>query len=91
MSEDQHQQEMKRLTDEDRRALANQVHATFSNPNATSADVLEAYIGYLVLNDVLFYTATGDLGLHLSRAVDSLRNTQQPKRRYLGMPKGEEG
>lgn len=75
------------LNDEQRRALAHQVHATFSNPNATSADVLEAYIGYMVLNDSLFYTATGELGVHLQRAVESLRNTQQPVRRFLGMPK----
>lgn len=85
-SEDEHQQAMALLTDEERRALSNQVHATFSNPNATSADVLEAFIGYMTLNSQYFYTASGELGVHLSAAVDSLRNTQQPKRRFLGMP-----
>lgn len=90
MDENEHAQAMKQLTDEDRRALSTQVHATFANPNASSADVLEAYIGYLVLNDNLFYTATGELGVHLSAAVDSLRNTQQPRRRFLGMPRTED-
>lgn len=84
---DQQQQEPAGLNDEQRRALAHQVHATFGNPSATSADVLEAYIGHLVLNDVLFYTASGELGVHLQRAVESLRNTQQPVRRFLGQPK----
>lgn len=77
------------LNDEQRRALSHQVFATFSNPGAESADVLEAYIGYMVLNDQLFYTASGELGVHLQRAVESLRSTQQPKRRFLGMPKEE--
>lgn len=77
------------MNDEQRRALSNQVHATFADPNADSAAVLEAYIGHMVLNDLLFYTASGELGLHLSRAVEALRNTQQPVRRFLGMPKQE--
>lgn len=77
------------LNDEQRRALASQVHTTFANPNADSSAVLEAYIGHLVLNDVLFYTASGELGVHLQRAVESLRSTQQPVRRFLGMPREE--
>lgn len=88
MSE-QNKEEPKGLSDEDRRALATQIMATFADPSADSAAVLEAYIGYMVLNDVLFYTASGELGLHLQRAVESLRNTQQPTRRFLGMPKQE--
>lgn len=83
------QEEGQGLNDEQRRALAVQVMGVFANPNAASADVLEAYIGYMVLNDTLFYTATGELGLHLSRAVESLRNTQQPTRRFLGMPRSD--
>ncbi len=82
-------QEGNGLDDEQRRALAVQVMGVFANPGATSADVLEAYIGYMVLNDTLFYTASGELGLHLTRAVESLRNTQQPTRRFLGMPRSE--
>ncbi len=78
------------LTDEDRRALANQVYTTFADPNADSAAVLEAYIGHMILTGQYFYTATGELGVHLSAAVASLRNTQQPKRRFLGMPRQEE-
>ena len=89
MTEETPQEEVKGLTDEQRRALANQVMATFADPKADSAAVLEAYIGYMVLNEKLFYTASGELGLHLSRAVDSLRNTQQPVRRFLGMPREE--
>lgn len=89
-NEDKQLELAKGLNDEERRALANQVMATFADPKADSAAVLEAYIGYMVLNETLFYTASGELGLHLSRAVDSLRNTQQPVRRFLGMPRQEE-
>lgn len=87
MTDQPAEQEATGLNDEQRRALANQVHATFADPNADSAAVLEAYIGHMVLNDLLFYTASGELGLHLSRAVEALRNTQQPVRRFLGMPR----
>lgn len=89
MAEQEQPQEGSGLNDEQRRALATQVMGVFADPNADSAAVLEAYIGHMVLNDVLFYTASGELGLHLQRAVESLRNTQQPVRRFLGMPRQE--
>lgn len=75
------------LNDEDRRALARQVHEVFANPKASSADVVEAYIGYLALNEQMFYTASGELGVHLARAVEALRKNSSPIRRFLGMPK----
>jgi hypothetical protein len=79
------------MDDETRRALACHVHSVLSNPNASSADVLEAYIGLLALNEKIIYTASGELGVHLSAAVDALRNAPQaPKRRYLGMPRVDE-
>lgn len=81
------QEQVKGLNDEDRRALSVQVMGVFADPKAESDAVLEAYIGYMVLNEKLFYTASGELGLHLSRAVDALRNTQQPVRRFLGQPR----
>lgn len=77
------------LSDEDRRALANQVYTTFANPKATHADVLEAFIGHMILTNQYLYTATGEMGVHLTAAVEALRNTNQTKRRFLGMPKGE--
>lgn len=79
------------LDDESARALANQVMTTFANPNASTADVLEAYIGHMMLTNQTFYTASGELALHLTRAVEGLRapNRVSPKRRYLGMPKDE--
>lgn len=87
VSTDTPQEDVKGLSDEQRRALSVQVHGVFADPKADSAAVLEAYIGLMVLNETLFYTASGELGLHLSRAVDALRNTQQPVRRFLGQPR----
>lgn len=75
------------LSDEDRRALARQVHEVFANPGANSADVVEAYIGHLALNEKIFYTASGELGVHLARAVEALRNAPVNHRRFLGMPR----
>lgn len=78
---------MTQLSDDDRRALAQQVNATFADPNADSATVLEAYLGYMVLNEMMFYTASGELGVHLSAAVAALRdNPAKTPRRFLGMP-----
>jgi hypothetical protein len=81
------EQQPQGLSDEDRRALARQIHEVFANPGANSADVVEAYIGHLALNDVMFYTASGELGVHLARAVEALRNNPSSTRRFLGMPK----
>jgi len=78
------------LTDEDRRALAAFVHGVFANPNAAPADVIEAYIGHLTLNNLIIYTASGELGVHLAAAVESLRKSYTPPRRFLGMPRDEE-
>lgn len=88
--EDAHAQSMAQLTDEDRRALAAFVHGVFANPNADPADVIEAYIGYLTLHNTIIYTASGELGVHLSVAVESLRKSYKPPRRFLGMPRSED-
>ena len=79
------------LDDESARALANQVMTTFANPNASTADVLEAYIGHMMLTNQTFYTASGELELHLTRAVEGLRSPSRAptKRRFLGMPKDD--
>ena len=83
-------QHVPQLDDEDKRALANQVYATIANPKATSADVLEAFIGHMILTNQYFYTATGELGVHLSAAVTALRERRPiTPRRYLGMPKDD--
>ena len=87
-SEEVHQAELAMgMDDETRRELACHVHGVFANPNATSAEVLEAYIGMLALNDRIIYTASGELGVHLSAAVEALRAVPaKPQGRFLGMP-----
>lgn len=79
----------KGMDDATRRALAAHVYGVFADPKASSADVLEAFIGQLALEDRIIYTASGELGVHLQSAVEALRNTTPVKRRFLGMPRVE--
>lgn len=73
--------------------IAADVYAVFADPKATSAEVLDALIGYLTMNNISFSTATGDIGVHLTAAIQALREMPSaPNRRFLGMPKnGEQG
>jgi hypothetical protein len=81
------------LTPQMRNAIAAQCNAVFANPNAQSDEVLEAMISYLTINSVSFYTASGEIALHLqagAQAIKAQRITEaQAKRRFLGMPKEE--
>lgn len=68
--------------------IAADVYAVFADPNASSAEVLDALIGYLTMNNISFSTATGDIGVHLTAAIQALREMPSaPNRRFLGMPK----
>lgn len=82
------------LTTQMRNAIAQHANATFANPEATSDQVLEAMIGYLTINNVLFHTASGEIGVHLQAAVDAIRAQRQTEattqRRFLGQPQREE-
>ena len=79
------------LTPQVRNAIAQQSNKVFADAEATSDQVLEAMIGYLTVNGVLFHTASGEIAVHLSNAVTALRaqrqNEESNTRRFLGQPK----
>lgn len=76
------------LTPAVRAAVAKQCNEVFADPAATTDQVLEAMKQHLVINSVSFWTASGDITLHLQRAVDALREAKPARgiRRFLGMP-----
>lgn len=78
------------LTPQMRQTIAQNCNAVFADPNASTAQVLEAVINYLNINSIQFHTASGEISLHLQNAVTRLRDLdamqQTTGRRYLGMP-----
>lgn len=81
------------MTPQIRAAIAQQSNKVFADPNATTAEVLDAMVSYLTINSVQFHTASGEISTHLQAAAKSCRELELARqttgRRFLGMPREE--